>query len=222
MEFIVGGRGQSHHPHTPPPAADSAGHGGGGHDHAAMLRAAADTWPAFKVRDRSDLLYPCSVLGERYQRACYQMQAGLIAEVTGLDFARVAAVCGTAPERWRRWCYQGIGTYVSGVTARDPVEGVRLCLLGAPRYRPFCIVGLVKNFVDVTANTDDGIALCKRLGPADLALSCYHAVGEEAGVLYPAMERRADACAKSDPRYLAACRYGAGLSVQRPEGLPGG
>ncbi len=95
-------------------------------------------------------------------------------------------------------------------------------MLGAPRYRPFCIVGLVKNFVDVTAKTEDGIALCKRLGLEDLALSCYHAVGEEAGVLYPSMERRSEACAKADSRYGAACRYGAGLSSERPPGLPGG
>lgn len=220
MEFIVGGRGQSHHPHLPANAGDTmAGMDHGAMDHSAM---AADTWPAFKVRERSDLLYPCSVLGERYQRACYQMQAGLVAEVTGLDFAKVAAACDTAPEQWRRACYQGIGTYVSGVTAREPRESIRLCSLGAPRYRPWCFVGLVKNFVDVTANTDDGIALCKQLGPVDIATSCYVAVGEEASVLYPSMERRRAACAKAELKYLDACGFGAGLTPQRPEGLPGG
>jgi len=225
MEFIVGGRGQSHHPHLPVMAADSmAGMDHPGMDHGVMdhEQMAADTWPAFKPRDRADLLYPCSVLGERYQRSCYQMQAGLIAEVTGLDFAKVASVCDTAPERHRRACYQGIGTYVSGVTSRDPAESIRMCSLGAPKYRPWCFVGLVKNFVDVTANTDDGIVLCKRLGPRDIATSCYVAVGEEAAVLYPAMERRAVACAKAAPQYLDACRFGAGLSAQRPDGLPGG
>jgi hypothetical protein len=214
MEFIVGGRGQSHHPHPNPGADSAAGH----HDHAAMV--AGDTWPPFAARDRQDKLYPCSVLAERYQRACYQMQAGLIAEFVGLDFAKVAAVCDSAPGSWRRWCYQGIGTYVSGVTARDPAEGIRMCSLGAARYRPWCFVGLVKNFVDVTANTDDGMALCKRLGPRDIAVSCYVAVGEEAAVLYPAMERRQEACSRAIPQYVEACRYGAGLSAQRPDGLP--
>ena len=217
MEFIVGGRGQSHHPHPEAKPGDAMA----GMDHSpGAMTAAADTWPAFQARNRADLLYPCSVLGERYQRACYQMQAGLIAEVTGLDFARVASVCDQAPEQWRRPCYQGIGTYVSGVTARDPAEGTRMCSLGSPRYRPFCFVGLVKNFVDVTANPDDGMALCRRLGPRDIATSCYVAVGEEAAVLYPNMERRAAACAKSEAQYQAACHFGAGLSTQRPEGLP--
>lgn len=214
MEFIVGGRGQSHHP---PAAKPGDGRAETEPVHAAMV---ADTWPAFKVRNPRDLLYPCSVLGDRYQRACYQMQAGVIVEVTGLDFAKVASVCDQAPEQWRRPCYQGIGTYVSGVTARDPAEGIRLCSLGAPRYRPFCFVGLVKNFVDVTANTDDGMALCRRLGPRDIATSCYVAVGEEAAVLYPSMARRETACAKADLQYVIACHFGAGLTAQRPEGLP--
>ena len=213
MEFIVGGRGQSHHPNLPSKPGEAAGE----HNHAAMV---ADSWPAFKARNPADLLYPCSALGERYQRACFQMQAGLIAEVTGLDFARVAAVCDTAPEQWRRACYQGIGTYVSGVTAREPTESIRMCSLGAPRYRPWCFVGLVKNFVDVTANTDDGIALCRRLGPRDIATSCYVAVGEEASVLYPNMDRRNAACAKAESQYVEACRFGAGLGAPRPEGLP--
>jgi hypothetical protein len=216
MEFIVGGRGQSHHPHV---VATVNAMTGMEHDHSAM---AADTFPPFKVRNPADLLYPCSVLGERYQRACYQMQAGLIAEVTGLDFAKVASVCDTAPERWRRWCYQGIGTYVSGVTARDPVKSIRMCSLGSPRYRPFCFVGLVKNFVDVTARTDDGLDFCRRLSAVDIATSCYVAVGEEVSVLYPAMEKRMTACAKAETQYVDACRFGAGLPAPRPKDLPGG
>lgn len=219
MEFIVGGRGQSHH------VAMKMGDSMAGMDHGAMDHGTmehGDTWPAFSARRPSDLLYPCSVLGDKYGRACYQMQAGLIAEVTGLDFKKIADVCDGAPEQWKRPCYQGIGTYVSGVTARDPDESIRDCSLGAPKYRPWCFVGLVKNFVDVTANTDDGIALCRKLGPRDIALSCYVAIGEEASVLYPSMDRREAACAKSESQYVAACRFGAGMSRERPDGLPGG
>jgi hypothetical protein len=108
------------------------------------------------------------------------------------------------------------------VTSRDPDESIHDCSLGAPKYRPWCFVGLVKNFVDVTANTDDGIALCKKLGARDIALSCYVAIGEEASVLYPALDRREAACAKSDSQYVEACRFGAGMSRERPDGLPGG
>lgn len=219
MEFIVGGRGQSHHVHMLP-RKDSSGAmadmPGMDHDHDAK----PDSSPPFKVRDPTDLLYPCSVLGEKYQHACYQMQPGLIVERTGLDFVKVAAVCDTAPEKMRRTCYQGIGTYVSGVTSRDPEESIRLCGLGSTKYRSFCFVGLVKNFVDVTANPDDGLALCRKLGPTDIATGCYHAVGEEISVLYVQMSKREEVCSRVEQKYNNACRFGAGLSSERPADLP--
>lgn len=218
MEFIVGGRGQSHHV---PTGSDSTGPGEE-MDHSKHAVPAADTFPPFKVRDSSDLLYPCSVLALRYQRACYQMQAGLIAERTGLDFAKVARVCDGAPLAMRPVCYQGIGTYVSGVTARDPAEATRHCFQGSLRYRPWCFVGVVKNFVDVTAKAEDGIAFCKRLSEVDIATSCYVAVGEQTSVLFRAMDRREAICATAESAYIPACRYGAGLSPDRPVALPRG
>ncbi len=216
MEFIVGGRGQSHRVHIRH-SGDSAKAGPSmDHDMAGM-----DSAPAFKARDRSDPLYPCSKLDQKYQRACYEMQAGLIVELTGMDFAKVAQVCETAPDAMRATCFQGIGTYVSGVTARDVSEGIRLCSLGNRHYQPWCFVGLAKNFVDVTANTDDGMALCNRLGPRDIAMKCYEAIGEEAGVLYVQMSRRERVCvAAARGDYQMACRYGARLIAERPEGLP--
>ena len=219
MEFIVGGRGQSHHVHMVMKKDSAAA--GGAMDHEAMEHMAKpDSSPPFKVREPTDLLYPCSVLGQKYQRACYQMQAGLIVERTGLDFVKVAAICDIAPEPMRRTCYQGIGTYVSGVTSRDPEESIRLCSLGSTRYRSYCFVGLVKNFVDVTANPGDGLALCRKLGPVDIATSCYHAVGEEASVLYVPMSKREEVCARVEGKYNNACRFGAGLSSERPADLP--
>ena len=221
MEFIVGGRGQSHHVHLPGAKGSTDSAAAGGDEHAGMDHGPApDSFPPFKVRDPTDLLYPCSVLGEKYQRGCYEMQAGLIVERTGLDFAKIAAVCDTSPLQWRATCYQGMGTYASGVSNREPEESIRLCSNGVARYRPWCFVGLVKNFVDVTANPDDGLAFCRRLGPTDIATSCYHAVGEQAAVLYPQMEKRAEVCARVEPKYIPACQFGAGLVSQRPVDLP--
>ena len=150
------------------------------------------------------------------------MQAGLIVERTGLDFAKVAQVCETAPQPMRSVCYQGIGTYVSGATARDPEESIRHCSMGSVRYRSWCFVGVVKNFVDVTAKAEDGLAFCKRLGPEDIATSCYVAVGEEGAVLYPSMDRREALCSGVETSYRPACRYGAGLTQERPPALPRG
>ncbi len=228
MEFIVGGRGQSHHVHLAMDSAKGAatanadGEHEGMHHDMDMPKATGDTWPPFSARSKSDLLYPCSVLAQKYGRQCYQMQAGLIVEVTGMDFRKVAQVCDQAPEMMRKPCYQGIGTYVSGVTSRDAEQAIAHCSLGAPRWRPWCFVGVVKNFVDVTANTDDGVSFCRRLGPRDIALTCWVAVGEEAAILYPAMERREAVCRAVETQYADACRFGAGISAIRPDGLPTG
>jgi hypothetical protein len=230
MEFILGGRGQSHHVHLPAgagKAADSAagrGMAGMDHDMPGMEHGPAPsrTWPPFKARDPGDPYYPCSKLGSRYQRACYGMQAGLIVETTGLDFAKVAAVCDSAPGPMRPVCYQGIGTYVSGVTARDSRLAIRACSLGSPRWRPWCFVGVVKNFIDVTAKTDDGVAFCRLLDAPDIASSCWNAVGEQAAFMFRDPEPRERVCRNADGAMAASCRYGARLTNVRPPELPSG
>lgn len=224
MEFIVGGRGQSHHAHVMAAKTDSGAemdHSKMDHDGMDHPAVSNDTFPPFPVRDSTDLLFPCSKLGDRYQRACYEMQPGLVVERTGLDFTKVAQVCDGAPEVSRATCYQGIGTYVSGVTNRNAKEGTRLCTLGNRRYHPWCLVGLVKNFVDVTANPQDGLDFCLRLTGPDILAACYNAVGEETAVLWRESEKRAALCDKvPDPVNANSCRYGAGLVRERPRDLP--
>lgn len=225
MEFIVAGRGQSHHPHGRHQAADTAPArpGGGEHDaHAAHAGHAPAAAPpdTFAIRNPADPLYPCSALATRYQRSCYGMQAGIVIETTGPDFARIAAACDGAPATMRPACYQGIGTYVSGFTVRDPARSVELCMLGSPDHRAWCFVGVVKNFIDVTANPADGFDFCRRLGDERLGQSCYAAVGEQMAVLKTPGPERERLCAGPGEPFTAACRYGAGLTSERPAALP--
>jgi hypothetical protein len=212
MEFIVGARGQSHHPRVGPPA-DSAGEHRDHADH--------EVAPAFALRDQNDPLYPCTVLGEKYLRQCYQMQPGIVFETAEGNVAQMARACDRAPERHRRSCYHGIGTYVSGLTTRDADRTIRICSLGDPEYREWCFVGVVKNFIDVTAKPIDGIAYCRLLGEPRIASRCYVAVGEQVGFMLLATQDRQDACAEAEPRYRNACLYGAGLTRDRPADLVG-
>jgi hypothetical protein len=226
MEFILAGRGQSHHPHMRKWAKSSDDHGGhgdhGGGEHAEHQMAAQPANTAadsFKTRDRKDPLFPCSVLHERYLQSCYGMQAGIIIETTGADFGKIAAACDLAPEHSRGSCYQGIGTYVSGFTVRDPVKAAHACSLGNPKWRSWCYVGVVKNFIDVTSRADDGLDFCQRLTDRPTAVHCFVGVGEEMGVLIPNLDLREKECAKAG-RYTPACRYGAALGAPRPPELP--
>ncbi|MEZ4588324.1 MAG: hypothetical protein R2909_18245 [Gemmatimonadales bacterium] len=235
MEFIVAGRGQSHHPHggsrneheehqaadehADHQAAEQHQDHGEHADHAGMSEMDMTMSQPFAIRDSADPLYPCSALDVRYQRSCYGMQAGIIIEQVGSDFGKIAAACDDAPEAMVPACYQGIGTYVSGFTVRDPVKASELCMMGNPDHRAWCFVGVVKNFIDVTASADDGIDFCQRLTDRALAVACYVAIGEEISVLRRSIDLREQECARIEKPYVDACRYGAALSAPRPTEL---
>ena len=205
MEFIVAARGQSHHPHK------TSDHGD--HDMTAM---AEDSFPA---RNRADPLYPCSVLAPKYQSACYGMQAGIIIEIVGADFGKIAAACDQAPLGMRPACYQGVGTYVSGYVVRNQAKAIDQCQKGNPAYQAWCFVGVVKNLIDVTALPEDGLTFCARLTDRAMAVACYHAIGEQMGILFPNLDQREAQCAKAKAGYVPACRYGALLTGERPPEL---
>ncbi len=212
MEFIVAGRGQAHHPAKRAGTAKPEDHGE--HEH----HESADT---FAVRDKNDPLYPCSAIGEKYQPACYGMQAGIIYELLGADFAKIAKACDGAPPAMRPSCYQGIGTYVSGVTVRNSEKAITLCNEGHETYKRWCFVGVVKNFIDVTAKPEDGFEFCKLIHDQPLeAVTCYVAVGEQIAVLFQTDPDRSRECAKAGAAFVGACRYGAVLTFERPPGLP--
>jgi len=216
MEFIVAGRGQAHHPAKRPDSAGSTGtevEHGEHHEHQS-----ADT---FAVRNKDDPLYPCSAVGEKYQPACYGMQAGIIYEIVGADFRKIAQACDGAPAAMRPHCYQGIGTYVSGVVVRNAQKAITLCNEGSDLHKRWCFVGVVKNFIDVTAKPDDGLAFCRLIHDQPIeATSCYVAVGEQIAVLHQGNEERSRECAKAGPAFVGACRYGAVLTFERPPNLP--
>jgi hypothetical protein len=89
---------------------------------------------------------------------------------------------------------------------------MRLCRSAPPEYEPWCHIGYAKNLVDVTADSRDGFAYCRLLGTEAAKQACNVAVGEEIWVLADDLERRESLCQVAEPAYVAACRFGAGLS----------
>ena len=223
MEFIVEGRGQAHHPHTHHPAQPAqVAVAAGEHDHGDHGAGKPDPGTAadsFPIRDKTDPLYPCTAIDTKYQFGCYGMQAGIIIEMTGPDFGKIARACDEAPDSMKASCYQGIGTYVSGYTVRSPEKSIQLCAKGNDRLQAWCYIGVVKNFIDVTSNPDDGFGFCRRFTDRNYSVACYNAVGEEMAVLYRAPSDREQQCAKLKAEDAAACRFGAGLGGTRPKEL---
>jgi hypothetical protein len=220
MENIVNAT-QPHH---------GGAHGEAGADHSAHEagHAAAAAGPGgvlptesgFKALDPGEPLYPCSILADRYLVDCYQMQTSAMLWFNHGDIAGAARTCDRAPEAMRPWCYQSLGRDISSYTLQDPAESIRMCSLGSATWQPWCYVGLVKNFVDLTAKTDTGFAFCREVPGRANKLKCHEALGEEVSVLASEPARRAELCARSEEGYAEACRYGARLSAERPDGLP--
>jgi hypothetical protein len=167
--------------------------------------------PTWKMRDSTDALYPCTVVGDAYQRACYVSQGSILLEHVNYDFELAARECDRVPEVVRSGCYTSLGTNASGVAIRDTEKAISLCAKGNREWQSWCYVGVVKNFIDVTANPDDGIRFCQAVSGNLNRERCWRAVGEQLSVLYTQdLARRGTVCAKAGDGE-AECRRGAGV-----------
>ncbi len=173
----------------------------------------------FKQVDANDLNYPCTILAERYLTSCYQNQVSVIMHFDDHDMPRVASDCMKVPERYRHMCFTGFGTDINSLVIGDHQEAIHLCGTAPEQYRDWCIIGVVKNIIDVTAKTADGVSFCREVGGQHLKSRCYEAVGEESLSLEKAPEVRETLCGVSEPAYVEACRYGARLITIAPPGL---
>ena len=208
------------------PATALAHHGGKTEHHASMAgmdhdMAAMDHGEAssFKPVDPADQLYPCSALEERYLAACYEMQTSVMLHNNKGDIAGAAKACDTAPLNMRPICYASLGRDVSSYSQQNHAEAVRMCSLGTAKYQPWCYYGLVKNFIDLDARPQDGIAMCRDVPSSAGKTLCYNAVGEQVLILESDAEKRRAVCATSEAGFVEACSYGARLSVQAPKEL---
>lgn len=165
----------------------------------------------YKMRDSVDALYPCDAVGAKYEFACYQLQGGMILNRYHGDFARSTADCDKAPPVGREQCYVSLGTNASGYTLQNIQATIADCSHGDARFQPFCFSGAVKNYIDLTANPQDGVTLCSATPAGDNRARCFQAIGEEISVLYPTdAAARATACAKMPTGDAGDCKRGAG------------
>ena len=151
-----------------------------------------------------DLLYPCSVLTEKYLRACYLMQTSAVLTFLNYDFAQAFAQCARVEGEHQTTCYRSLGRDISGYTLRDAVRVNELCRLGQGDQIRQCFIGAVKDFILTDANPDPGLALCRSLdGP--FKKDCYATVGEMVVPLFDDKNKRAQACRRGEDDYVDAC-----------------
>jgi hypothetical protein len=123
------------------------------------------------------------------------------------------------PEKYRYMCFTGFGTDINSFVVGDHLKAIDLCADAPEQYREWCIIGVVKNIIDVSAKTADGVSFCQKVSEHLLKARCYEAVGEESVSLEQRPEVRETFCAVSEPGYIEACRFGARLITVAPPGL---
>ncbi len=170
----------------------------------------------FKPIDQTDPLYPCSVLPDRYSTACYEMQTSVMLYENHGDIAGAARNCDAAPAAMRTICYASLGRDVSSYSGQNHADAIRMCGLGTGKYQPWCYRGLVKNIIDLNAQSNDGMRMCRDVQSPGSKAECYAAVGEEIWVLAPTPDGRFKMCLTSEPAYLDACLYGARVKTTPP------
>jgi hypothetical protein len=217
MENAVASAPGGHH--TSVRALEATGDDHGGHE---MHGGEAAGPPTFRMRDSTDALYPCTALGEQYQRACYLGHGGILLKHVDYDFGEAARQCDRVAESVRDVCYMSLGTNASGITVQDTDRAIALCSKGDVDWRFWCFVGVVKNYIDVTADPQDGIDFCREVPAGHDRERCWNAVGEQLSVLFTTdVDRRAVVCATTGEGERM-CRQGAGLWPTIPdEATPG-
>jgi hypothetical protein len=151
-----------------------------------------------------DLLYPCSVLHEKYLRACYLMQTSAVLTFLNYDFAQAFSQCARVQGDHQTTCYRSLGRDISGFTLRDAGRVNELCRLGQGDQVQQCFIGAVKDFILTDASPDPGLSLCRSLdGP--FKKDCYATVGEMVVPLFDDKTKRAQACRRGEDEYVDAC-----------------
>lgn len=212
----------THPQHSVPSQAHGDGHGDGhGHGAHAHHGAGADTsGESFRPLDPDDLLYPCSVVAERYWAGCYSIQTAAILHHTQRDVARAARACDQAPETMRPVCHASLGRDISGMALRDHREAVRMCSLVGAAAEPACHVGVVQDLVNFAARAEDGVAYCRVVPGEESKKACYRAVGGQLAALRYEAGRQEAVCGRAEEGYVEVCRRGAGLPWREPSPAP--
>ncbi len=71
--------------------------------------------PSKYLKD-DDLLYPCTVLEDKYLSSCYQLQGFHVVRSVKGDWAKAFAVCDTVPDKYQDKCYHAMGQSLVGFT----------------------------------------------------------------------------------------------------------
>jgi hypothetical protein len=129
--------------------------------------------PTLRDLSDTDYHYPCDVLDERYQNACYLMQTSRMVEM-GLTPPQILAECQKAGN-FRIACIQSLGRDMAYHAVRgEPRETSKVCELGVGDDRLACLTGVVNTLVSDHGDGRYAFPYCESYASRDDALTCFH------------------------------------------------
>jgi len=157
------------------------------------------------VFDKNDLLFPCRVLDDKNEGACYTYHAGYILKKVNKSVYDALIECEKDPnENHVRYCYYGIGA-TQGTIFKNKLENiVSICQQGNIKYQPYCIEGAVFRLVD-EFGINQGSDLCN-VTPKMFKNYCYEYLGKWIHTIYFTEKQIENACSQlKDAEYYQTC-----------------
>lgn len=159
---------------------------------------------------RSDPIYPCNVVAERYKLYCYLEVTSVILPHVGWNWHKAAAWCRRSEPNWVATCFQSFGRDASGVSQYHPRETIRLCLI-AGNMTGECLYAAARDYANNYAGGKEAAVLCNRAASRYRG-RCFGAIGTILGAIHRFGPQRRAACASVTPRrYLRECLRGAAV-----------
>jgi plastocyanin len=150
--------------------------------------------------------FPCNVVEDKYQGACYFYQTSRMVQLFGGDFSKVAETCAEADARYHRSCFESMGRDVGGYNRGNPAGAIAACR-HAPEgnARNWCLSGAVQDSFWDPSGQDLGLQFCKILTEPAQKDICYATIfGRATQVLVSSDDLRAF-CKKAEEIYQAQC-----------------
>ena len=191
------------------------------HAHPAHGAVSAPEWVPLRA---DEPLYPCTVVAERYQPACYWTQTSAVLYFNGGDMGLTARICETAPGAMIEVCLESLGRDITAYANLDHAGMLAMCEEAARatsgRAREPCLSGVARTLVNYAGDPEHGLAFCRALRDAAGKNVCYRTTGSALVTRVPEAAERARLCAAAEAGFAGACAAGAGVPP-RPETATG-
>ena len=155
--------------------------------------------------DENDILFPCSVLDDRYAGDCYTFHSiYILKKVNGSAEDAFKQCDKLQKENHIRHCYYGIGIFQS-VKFHDKLTSlVNQCKKGDINYQTYCFAGALYHTTD-EIGMSQGFELCNNI-PSEFKMKCYESLGRWIQATHFTKEEIENACSSiGNSKYYQAC-----------------